>query len=278
MLTDRRDDVALAPKARPPAPPTLNEVFEAEQQLVGLILAEPAVYGRVAAILRDEDWTERLHRGVFEVAGRFIEEGRPVSPVSVLPRVSDVAPDGGPALRYLVALVAKAPPPALAEPLARLLAEAAQARTGPEHLDRDLYAWAYEQAQALRRGQFAALDALNLAEEIEDLGGEIYNKLESAVRIILMHLLKWDHQPGKRSRSWTISIRVKRVDAELLLERFPSLKHRLPGAMRDAYRRARIEAAGETGLDDDVFPDECPYTFEAIMTRPVPWPPEGGVS
>ena len=248
--------MALATQARPPAPPTLNEVFEAEQGLVGLILAEPAVYVRIAAILRDADWTQNLHRGVFEVAGRFLKEGRPVSPVSVLPRVSDVAPDGGPADRYLVALVANAPPPSLAEPLARRLAEAAQARTGPAHLDRDLYAWAYEQAQALRRGRLDALDLLNLAEEIEDLGSEIYNKLESAFRIILMHLLKWDHQPEKRSRSWTISIRVKRVDADRLLERFPSLKHRVPGAIREVYRRARIEAAGETGLDDDAFPAE----------------------
>ncbi|MFF8799744.1 MULTISPECIES: DUF29 family protein [unclassified Methylobacterium] len=268
--------MALAPKARPPAPPTLNEVFEAERQLVGLILAEPAIYGRVAAILRDDDWTENLHRGVFEVAGRLAEEGRPLLLETVLPRVSDVAPDGGPADLYLAALADKPPPSARAEPLAHLLAEAAHARTGPDHLDRDLYAWAYEQAQALRRGQFAALDALNLAEEIEDLGGEIYNRMESALRITLMHLLKWDHQPEKRTRSWHLSIRNGRLDAEEVLERHPSLKRRLPGALAKAYRRARIDAAGETGLDEDVFPAECPYTFEAIMNRPVPWPPEGG--
>lgn len=270
--------MALAPKARPPAPPTLNEVFEAEQQLVGLMLTDPATHGRIAAILRDEDWTQNLHRGVFEVVGRFVEEGRPVSPVSVLPKVSDVAPDGGPANRYLIALVAGAPSSAFAEPLARRLAEAAHARSGPNHLDRDLYAWAYEQALALRRGQFSALDALNLAEEIEDLGGAIYNQMESALRLTLMHLLKWDHQPEKRTRSWHLSIRTGRLDVEELLERHPSLKHRLPGAIACAYRRARIEAAGETDLDDDVFPAECPYTFEDIMNRPVPWPPEGGES
>ncbi|WP_342148369.1 DUF29 family protein [Methylorubrum sp. SB2] len=270
--------MALATQARPPAPPTLNEVFEAEQGLVGLILAEPAAYGRIAAILRDADWTQNLHRGVFEVVGRFLAEGRPVSPASVLPKVSDVAPDGGPADRYLAALVANAPPPSRAEPLAHRLAVAAQARTGPDHLDRDLYAWAYEQAQALRRGRLDALDLLNLAEEIEDLGDAIYDTMESAFRTILKHLLAWDHQPDKRSRSWHLSIRRGRLEAEEVLERHPSLNLRVPGAIAGAYRYARIEAGGENDLDDDAFPAECPYTYKEIMTRPVPWPPVCGES
>lgn len=86
--------MALASQVRPPAPPTLNEVFEAGQQLVGLLLAESAVYGRVAKILHDEDWARNLHRGVFEVAGGLTREGRPILLEAVLPRVSDMAPDG----------------------------------------------------------------------------------------------------------------------------------------------------------------------------------------
>lgn len=41
---------------------------------------------------------------------------------------------------------------------------------------------------------------------------------------------------------------------------------------------ARSDAAGETGLDESVFPAERPYDPENIMTRPVPWPPVGGES
>jgi hypothetical protein len=65
---------------------------------------------------------------------------------------------------------------------------------------------------------------------------------------------------------------VQRIDAEKLLEKHHSLGPRIPEAIVEAYRRARIEAAGETGLDEDVFPDECPYSFEEIMTRSIPWP------
>ena len=34
-------------------------------------------------------------------------------------------------------------------------------------------------------------------------------------------------------------------------------------------RLARIEAAGETDLDEDAFPPECPYAYDEIMERPV---------
>lgn len=266
--------MALGTQARLPETITLNEVFEAERQVVGLILAEPAAYPIVAKVLRGEDWTERLHRGVFETAGALAAAGRAITLESVLPRVSDVGPDGAPAEAYLSARIAEAPPPSQARPLAQLLAAAAHARHGPDIYDHDLYAWAFEQAQRLRRGQFSSLDALNLAEEIEDLGSEIYNRMESALRITLMHLLKWDHQPEKRTRSWHLSIRNGRRDTQKVLRKHPGVKGRLEGAIREAYEEARVDAAGETGLDETAFPAECPYPFDAIMTRAVAWPPE----
>ena len=38
-------------------------------------------------------------------------------------------------------------------------------------------------------------------------------------------------------------------------------------AVGRAYRRARIEAARETGLDETQFPATCPYSFDDITTR-----------
>ena len=43
------------------------------------------------------------------------------------------------------------------------------------------------------------------------MGEEEYDKLESALRVLMLHLLKWDHQPDMRSRSWTLSIREQRT-------------------------------------------------------------------
>ncbi|MGU3539350.1 DUF29 family protein [Methylobacterium sp. A54F] len=265
--------MALATKSRPIDPPDLSDVFEGERQLVGLLLADPTIYRTVAEILRGEDFTERLHRGVFEVAGELAAAGRPIALASILPRVSDVGPDGSPAGTYLAALMTAAPGARRAEAIARRLAAAARARHRPDIYGLDLYAWAFAQAQHLRRGAFSSLDALNLAEEIEDLGNEIYNRLESALRITLMHLLKWDHQPARRTRSWTLSIRAGRRTVEKTLDRHPGVKGRLSQALTEAYGDARLEAVAETGLDEDTFPAACPYDFDTIMNRPIPWPP-----
>ena len=85
--------------------------------------------------------------------------------------------------------------------------------------DRDLFSWAIEQAALLRAGRLDQVDALNIVEEIDDVGDEQYDKLESAIGVILLHLLKWDHQPQRRSRSWTLSIAVHRKRACMCYEK-----------------------------------------------------------
>lgn len=139
--------------------------------------------------------------------------------------------------------------------------------------DRDLYSWAIEQAALLRAGKLDEVDAHNVAEEIDDVGNEQYGKLESAVRVILLHLLKWDHQPGRRSRSWQSSIAVQRRHALRVLRKNPGLKPLIEEAVAEAYEVARIEAAAQTLLEEDGFPLECPYSWSEIMDRPVAWPP-----
>ena len=133
--------------------------------------------------------------------------------------------------------------------------------------ERDFYTWTLEQAQLLRAGRWGALDRENVAEEIESLGREQFDKLESALRVLLMHMLKWDHQPERRGRSWTLSIEAQRVRVERLLTINPGLKPRIPEAVTHGYRLARLEAAQETGLEKRHFPEQCPYDWDAITSR-----------
>lgn len=153
-------------------------------------------------------------------------------------------------------------------------AEVRSAEASRDLYRRDLYGWALEQAAALRAGQIERLDLANLAEEIADLGSEQLHKLTSAYRIILLHLLKWDHQPERRTRSWVASIESHRAHAEDVLEDSSSLRTKQEIALGRAYRRARIEASGETGLPKTVFPSACPYSLDEIMTREFVWPPQ----
>jgi Domain of unknown function DUF29 len=136
----------------------------------------------------------------------------------------------------------------------------------------DLYSWAVRQAELLRAGRLSEIDPVAIAEEIDDVGEEQYDKLESAFRVLMLHLLKWDHQSSMRSRSWTLTIREQRRRAERQLRKNPGLKSQVDEALEAAYEDARLEAASETGLPLSVFPARRPFEYAVIMERSIVWP------
>ena len=99
------------------------------------------------------------------------------------------------------------------------------------------------------------------------MGSNEYDKLESALRVLLMHMLKWDHQPDKRTRSWENTIAIQRSHALRQLRKNPSLKSRTSEAVAEAYSDARRLASSETDMDLDTFPETCPYDWDAILNR-----------
>jgi hypothetical protein len=104
--------------------------------------------------------------------------------------------------------------------------------------DGDFYSGSQEQGRLVREGRWADVDREDVAEEIESLGREQFNKLESAFRVLLMHMLKWDHQPKKRSCSWALSIYALRLDPEDVLSDNPGLKPRITEAIAHIARHA----------------------------------------
>jgi hypothetical protein len=137
--------------------------------------------------------------------------------------------------------------------------------------ERDFYTWTQEQAEYVRAGRWNGVDRENVAEEIESLGREQFAKLESALRVLLLHMLKWDHQPQRRSRSWSLSIKAQRIVLGRVLDGNPGLKPRIGEAVLHAYELAVVEAALETGLREDEFPSECPYGWNDITARDFIW-------
>jgi Domain of unknown function DUF29 len=134
---------------------------------------------------------------------------------------------------------------------------------------KDGFGWAMAQAAIIREGRIDSIDWENVAEEIESVGKTEYRVVESALRLVLLHQLKWRHQETHQTRSWANSINehLRRFDEELSDN--PSLRPKLEEILARAYRRARSEAAQETGLAMSQFPvtppswDEIrkPYTF-----------------
>ncbi len=120
----------------------------------------------------------------------------------------------------------------------------------------DYVAWLDSQAQALRDHRWSALDADSIADELEALSRSERRALEADLAVVLMHLLKWQHQPTRRSKSWIYSIAEHSDRIVRLLSESPSLRPRLAGLEVDAYTAARLRAASETGLDLELFPEE----------------------
>lgn len=146
----------------------------------------------------------------------------------------------------------------------------ARARRAVAGYDEDFYAWCLEQARSLRRLAAAQptldepLDLENLAEEIESLGKSQLRELGSRYRVLLLHLLKWRHQPDLRTPRWRSTIRTQRREIADLLAQSPSLRRRRAERIAAAYAAAREDAADETGLPLETFPETCPFTREQV--------------
>jgi Domain of unknown function DUF29 len=129
----------------------------------------------------------------------------------------------------------------------------------------DFYAWTQQQAQVLQAEDFAELDLPNLIEELEAMGRSQKSQLANRLRVLLMHLLKLQYQPGRASKSWRHTIREQRRRLELLLDDNPSLCREVPDRIVYAYARAREDASDETGLAIEIFPTVCSYSVEQIF-------------
>jgi hypothetical protein len=133
--------------------------------------------------------------------------------------------------------------------------------------EKDIVAWANEQANFIRSGRFDLLDLEHIAEEIEDVGKSEQRELENRMAILLAHLLKWEYQPARRGASWQKTIKVQRAQVNRRIQKTPSFKHTLQDTewWEDTWGDAITQASKETGIELTVFPEICPWTPEQIL-------------
>ncbi len=130
----------------------------------------------------------------------------------------------------------------------------------------DFYSWTQQQATLLKNGQFNLADLINIIEELESMGRSEKRELESRLTVLLQHLLKWKYQPNRRGKSWELTIKGQRSRFLRVLQENPGLKSKLEGCLLNAYQDAVVEAAKETGFDENVFPETCPWRWEEITS------------
>lgn len=129
----------------------------------------------------------------------------------------------------------------------------------------DFVAWAERQAALLEQRKFEQLDFINLIDEVLDLSRRERQALYSNLKVILLHLLKWNYQPVMRSNSWKASIREHRQRVSRQLQESPSLKPYLQDIFTDCYQDARLLAADETELSENSFPVDCPFSVSDTL-------------
>ena len=131
--------------------------------------------------------------------------------------------------------------------------------------EQDFWLWTQTMAEALKAGNFSQLDLVNLAEEVDSLGRSDRRELQSRLTVLLMHLLKWQFQPGMQSGSWRGTLAEQRIRILKLLKESPSLRSFFEASVDECYDDAKVKASEETGLTMAVFPVVCSYSIEDIL-------------
>jgi hypothetical protein len=128
----------------------------------------------------------------------------------------------------------------------------------------DVAAWAMEQAWLLREGRLSAIDALHIAEEIEDVGKSAQRELGSRMAVLLGHLLKWKYQPERRSKSWHATVRAQWTAIRHLLQKSPSLKHYFDDAdwLAVLWQDGVALAQADTELN---FPQDWVWQLDQVL-------------
>jgi hypothetical protein len=82
------------------------------------------------------------------------------------------------------------------------------------------------------------------------MSGSDRRALESHLKVLLVHLLKWRYQPAghQTGHSWADSIREARTQVADSLQTRPGLHQHVPAILVCAWRKARRDASRQTGL------------------------------
>lgn len=131
----------------------------------------------------------------------------------------------------------------------------------------DYLHWIETTIEKLRSQDYVSVDWENLIEEIEDMGRGERRSLESNIIVVLLHLLKWQYQPERRSGSWESSIIEHRRRIKKALKESPSLKPHFESIIAECYAEAVKQARAEAGLPIKTFPAECPYELAEVTNN-----------
>jgi len=129
----------------------------------------------------------------------------------------------------------------------------------------DALIWTDTQIALLRAGKFDQLDVENIISELGYQVRKDKHEVASRLRGLMAHLLKYQFQPERRSRSWANTIDNHREEILDVLTQMPSLRPQLDEYVAHNYTKAVRAAARDTRKPRTAFPQENPYTVAQIL-------------
>jgi hypothetical protein len=132
--------------------------------------------------------------------------------------------------------------------------------------EQDETAWLEAMAELVAKRRTKDLDYAHLSEYLSDMAKRDRREVKRRLIGLVAHLLKWDYQPKKRSRSWHLTIVEQQRELQDLLES-RTLRNHATAILDKVYQDARKLAVIDTGLKMEKFPDQCPWLVDEVLTR-----------
>ena len=134
----------------------------------------------------------------------------------------------------------------------------------PSLYEQDETGWLEQTAGLVAQRRFAEIDHHHLSEYLADMARRDKREVLSRLVVLLAHLLKWEHQPQQRTKSWEATIQLQREELQDLLES-GTLRNYAREVLAKAYERAAREAALEMGAQEGAFAAACPWPLEELV-------------
>ncbi len=142
-----------------------------------------------------------------------------------------------------------------------------QAPALSELYERDEVAWYGAMIELIEFGRTEEVDFVNLKELLESMANRERKEVKSRLRLLLAHWLKWNYQPDKRTGSWVVTIDIQRSELQDDLGTSRVLYNHAVEIFDAVYSKAMKDAANETGLPPETFPEVCPVTLDELLAE-----------
>ncbi|MBV8270307.1 MAG: DUF29 domain-containing protein [Planctomycetaceae bacterium] len=133
-----------------------------------------------------------------------------------------------------------------------------------ELYETDETAWLDRHVELIAAGRHSEIDWEDLREFLESMANRDRRRVTHRLTLLIEHILKWDYQPTKRTRSWARTIVAQQISLADDVSA-GSLRRHAVEVPPVAYRKAVALASVATGMPAETFPTASPWSLDALL-------------